>query len=148
MSVCYSKIRAYKYRLEEGGYQHRTEFRPEKSVHVDDWVRLLPDGTLSFRPGYCWDGPSGPTIDTPNWMRASLVHDGLYQMLRAGLLAGVPFRDGFTPEDPRLYADKLMRRILLADGMSKLRANMSYRGVRWFAGFAAKPKPAKQIICA
>ena len=36
---------------------------------------------------YAWDGPSGPTIDTSNSMRASLVHDVLYQAMREEGLA-------------------------------------------------------------
>jgi hypothetical protein len=34
--------------------------------------------------GYAWNGPSGPTLDTRNFMRGSLVHDALYQLMREG----------------------------------------------------------------
>jgi len=38
-------------------------------------------GKLTIYAGYAWDGPSGPSIDTLTFMRASLVHDALYQLL-------------------------------------------------------------------
>ena len=39
---------------------------------------------MSVQKDYAWDGPSGPTIDTRNSLRASLVHDVLYQAMREG----------------------------------------------------------------
>jgi hypothetical protein len=78
--------------------------------------------------GYAWDGPSGPTIDTANAMRGSLVHDALYQLMRYGAL----------PQSTRKAADDEFRRILRADGMSAARAWLWYHTVRPAAGFAAE----------
>lgn len=74
---------------------------------------------------YAWDGPSGPTIDTESFMRGSLVHDALYQLIREGYLDKKVWRP---------YADKLLRKICLEDGMSKFRAWYVYHSVRWFGG--------------
>ena len=81
--------------------------------------------------GYAWDGPSGPTIDTKNFMRGSLVHDGLYQLMREGLLAH---------EEYRKSADDLLRDICVEDGMSKFRAWYVHRAVRISGGKSTKPR--------
>ena len=48
---------------------------------LSEWMTLDPDGTLTIKGGYAWDGASGPANDH-NFVRASLVHDALYQLLR------------------------------------------------------------------
>ena len=130
--ILYSSIRGYKYQLRRS-YVVKTRVRPNAdriiTNHRRAFARLTRDGHLTIFEGYCWDGPSGPTIDTPNWMRASLVHDALYQFMRLGLLG----------QKWRKPADLEMRRILREDGMRRFRANYSYRAVRWFAGWAARP---------
>ena len=89
--------------------------------------------TIRFGVGYRWDGPSGPTIDTSNGMRASLVHDGLYQALREKWLC----------PKARKAADIEFLRILKADGMTWWRRWGWYLGVRIFASWAARPPSAK-----
>ena len=69
---------------------------------------------------YAWDGPSGPTIDTPNSMRASLVHDVLYQAMR---------ERGFSKKF-RWRADLEFLRILKSEGMWFLRRWIWWFGVR------------------
>ncbi len=54
---------------------------------------------------YAWDGPSGPTFDTPTNMRASLFHDALCQLINDGLL----------DKKYRRYADELLRTHMLED---------------------------------
>lgn len=80
---------------------------------------------LKIKNMYAWDGPSGPTIDTENFMRGSLVHDVLYQLIREGHL---------DKKSWRLYADKLIRKICLEDGMNKFRAWYVYHTLRMFGG--------------
>lgn len=84
--------------------------------------------TLTIEKGYAWDGASGPTWDSKSSMRASLVHDACYQLLRVGVL----------PEVARKYADETLYRICVADGMFKPRAWAWYQAVRLMAGGAAK----------
>lgn len=88
------------------------------------------DGVLSVAPGYLWDGSSGPTVDGPADPVPSLVHDVLYEAMRARKL-GIDVRQRVD----RLYADMLMTR-----GMPRWRAMMRYYALRVFGGFAASPK--------
>ena len=83
---------------------------------------------IHFGMGYKWDGPSGPTIDTPNAMRASLVHDGLYQAIR----------EGWLDKKARKGADLEFRRLLELDGMTFWRRWLWYWCVRLFAANAAR----------
>ena len=95
--------------------------------HPSDMFLLATNG-IDFRQGYAWDGPSGPTIDTENSLRASLVHDALYQAIRAG---GLPF-------SARRHADRVFRNLLCEDGMSWLRRWVWYFAVRLFGGRYAR----------
>ena len=90
----------------------------------------LTEGVLTLRQGYAWNGASGPTIDTETNMRASLVHDALYQLLRRGELRA----------ELRRNADRVFRDICLEDGMASVRAALDFRGLRWFGGRAARSK--------
>jgi hypothetical protein len=93
---------------------------------------------LTIDAGYAWDGPSGPTWDSKNSMRASLVHDALYQLMRIGVL----------PEDCRAAADDVLYNLCVEDGMFKWRAWAWWKGVRWGAGAAAKKGTEREIIIA
>lgn len=93
---------------------------------------------LQIRDGYCWDGPSGISIDTKNFMRGSLVHDALYQLIRLGLLG---------PEQ-RSAADRELYKTCREDGMNVLRAAYVYRCVRWFGKGAANPARERPILTA
>ena len=117
----------YNYQLVDD-YRTVIEIRPVGFI-LTDYVRLDTDGTLWICKGYAWDGPSGPAIDTKNFMRGSLVHDALYQLMRGARL----------PQSARLEADKILRRICLEDGMSSVRAWWVYTGVRVGAAPAAAP---------
>jgi len=88
------------------------------------FIALAEDGQLQIVRGYAWDGPSGPAVDTKNFMRGSLVHDALYQLMREGLLS----------PDYRAVADRELKRICLEDGMSRLRAWWVYTAVKSFGG--------------
>jgi len=93
-----------------------------------DYITLNNKGVLTISKGYAWDGPSGPTYDSKNSLRASLVHDSLYQCMRLGLL----------PSETRIYADEELNKILKEDGMWSIRRWYWMRGVRWFAWSAAR----------
>ena len=124
-----SKIRyrgGYKYQLVDD-YCTQVTPKPEKFI-LTPFVRLDLDGYLYIVSGYAWDGPSGPAIDTSNFMRGSLVHDALYQLMRLGHLEAGKHRK---------MADEDLRRLCLEDGMSSIRAWWVYQGVRFGAGPAA-----------
>lgn len=111
----------YKYQLEEF-YQHPTGIKPIDGMPGNRFVGMTPDGMLTIAAGYAWDGASGPAIDTHTIMRASLVHDALYQLIKIGAL---------RIED-RAAADRLLREICLQDGMLPIRAAWVYAAVRLF----------------
>jgi len=67
---CITHKAGYKHQLEEP-YVVDVAITPEEDVETD-YLGLTTDGILTVKKGYAWDGPSGPTVDTLNFMRASL----------------------------------------------------------------------------
>lgn len=132
-----NKIRycgGYKYQLVEE-YSVEVIIRPAEPIDMD-YIALNTDGLLTVKKSYAWDGPSGPTFDTKNFMRGSLVHDALYQLMR----------DGYLPASFREQADLELHRICREDGMSKFRAWYVLLGVRKGAGFAVTPESRKPVL--
>lgn len=125
--IYYKKRMRYKYNL------HQTyEYEANIEVHEPcdlGYIKITAEGSLAISEGYAWDGPSGPTIDTKNFMRGSLVHDALYQLIREKKIN----------ENQRRRADEILREICLEDGMSKIRAWWVFWGVNLFGAAAAKP---------
>lgn len=136
--ILYKKRRKYKYTLFTD-YIYETGI--ENSFHhKSNYLELTREGRLTIRKGYCWDGPSGPTIDTKTFMQGALVHDALYQLMREKVL----------PQECRRKADELLRDICKKDGMAPFRAAYVFRCVRIFCKSFAKPdlieapKPTKE----
>lgn len=125
--IHYKKRRKYKYNL-HSEVKFPTNIKVPESINLK-FLALDTNGNLVIRKGYSWDGPSGPAIDTKNFMQGSLVHDALYQLMREGLL----------PQDLRQKADEILRDVCIEDGMSKARAWWVYQGVRIGGVCAAKP---------
>lgn len=109
----------WKYQLNED-YSCQTGI--EGHAAVTPYITLELDGKITIKAGYAWDGPSGPTIDSKDFMRGSLVHDSLYQLIR----------DKHIPESLRDNADVLLRRHCEQDGMWSVRAWWVYKAVRAF----------------
>lgn len=130
MSIYYTS--GYKYQLRESyslftgilGYSAAVEY-----------LSIYTTGELIIEGGYAWDGPSGPTFDTKTFMRGSLVHDALYQLIREGII----------PLEDRVKADDLLRQICKDDGMSPLRAWWVHKGVTMLGKNAALPKNVKVV---
>jgi len=135
----------YKYRLAED-YRVRIPMAEDYRVRIPitghsidiGVIRLTKTGWLTIRKGYAWDGPSGPAIDTNNFMRGSLVHDALYQLMRQGWLS-VLYRKA---------ADQLLRDMCIEDGMWRIRAAWVYWAVRNFAARAADKEHQREILTA
>jgi hypothetical protein len=125
----------YKYQLHET-YELALRISPAEDIKTD-YISLDQTGHLVLRKGYAWDGPSGPTIDTSNFMRGSLVHDALYQLMRMKLL---------SDELHRKSADQELKRLCLEDGMSSIRAWWVYASVRQFGGGAASADNVKPVL--
>jgi len=102
------------------------------------YITLTIDGLLTIHQGYCWDGPSGPSVDTKNFMRGSLIHDALYQLMREEEL----------PQEERYLADRILMQACLQDGMCKIRAWYVFESVKKFASFAASPHNKKEELTA
>ena len=126
----------YKYQLDKD-YLIETKIRPDELI-VTPFITVCFNGLLCIKKGYAWDGASGPTIDTKNTFRASLVHDVLYQLMRQDRI----------PRDYRKYADELLRDILIEDGMWKIRAKLWYIAVRYFGKYTSRKKDARKTLTA
>lgn len=125
---CIAYNDGYKYQLKQD-YSQKIPIQPIKDVG-NDFINLTSAGILTIKKGYAWDGPSGPTIDTPDFIRGSLVHDALYQLMREEEL------DKSLHRDP---ADRLLQRICIEDGMGEFRAWVVYQGVHRFGNPSADP---------
>ena len=53
----------YKYQLTKD-HTEQLAIKPERLI-LTGYLKLTPNGVLTIRAGYAWDGPSGPAIDTP-----------------------------------------------------------------------------------
>jgi len=131
--IFYRELKKYKYQLMDD-YRIKIKIRPVNEIiepppPMQAYIKLDREGNLEICRYYAWDGPSGPTIDTKNFMRGSLVHDALYQLMRQSRLS----------QNHRKYADNLLRDICIEDGMSKLRAWYVHKGVRIFSAPFARP---------
>lgn len=126
----------FKYQLHDGETFH-TALHPKSDIRTN-YITLLMGGTLKVRKGYAWDGPSGPTWDSANSMRGSLLHDAAYQLLRMGYL------------DPkwRSIADEELDRLLREDGMWWPRRKLWVRALKRFGSSAADPKNKKKVLTA
>ena len=126
----------YKYQLAED-YSVNVGFYPfllpDETIETT-FIRLAGNGDLTIRKGYAYDGPSGPAVDTKSFMRGSLVHDALYQLMRMGLLEANYYRDD---------ADLALQRICIEDGMWRV-----YKSVALFAKSAADPSHKKPVLTA
>ena len=125
----FKRIGHYKYELTED-FSAPTPIRHHRWHHAPTsgrpFVSLSTKGVIHLRKGYAWDGASG-AMDTGSIMRASLVHDGFYQLMReAGL--DISYRKP---------ADKLLRKMCREDGMAWGRAWWVYWAVRVFGRWAA-----------
>ncbi len=125
--LIYKQRYRYKYTLIED-YQHKTQIQIIEPVEIHRVITLEANGLLTIKKGYAWDGPSGPTIDTKSFMRGSLVHDALYQLMRERKIESEKYRK---------YADELLRKICLDDGMLPIRSWWVYWAVRLRGGKSA-----------
>jgi len=117
----------YKYQLADT-YKCKVDITPKEMI-LTYYITISQSGVLIIHKGYCWDGPSGPAIDTKNFMRPSLIHDALYELMR----------QGFIDQKWREQADKELKKACLEDGMSKLRAWWVHWAVKTFAKRCTDP---------
>lgn len=131
-SIYYS--RGWKYKLAHPYWVDLPEMDEFPEVTTHDFLILDSRNRLFIKRNYAWDGPSGPAIDSKNFMRGSLVHDALYQFIR----------EEHLPQSAREAADAILYRICREDGMSLVRAKWVYWAVRKFGPKDGGKKPDVQ----
>jgi hypothetical protein len=124
----------YKYQLADT-YEIKILITPKDDIDVD-FIALTAGGTLLIKKGYAWDGPSGPIKDTEENMRASLVHDALYQLMRM---------EELSTRSHRKAADQLFKVICKEDGVSNFCSSAYYKALRKFGKPAASAQ-SKKIV--
>lgn len=144
----------YKFQL-AADYQVTLPWGPPAPIHteyIDFASDPVANGLLRVKEGYAWDGPSDPILllihgaastgqsaDIKPFLRASLVHDALYQLMRERQLDHERYRE---------MADRTLRDLCIEDGMHRLRADLVYEGVHVGGAPSADPKNAKPIYTA
>ena len=137
--ACYRELKhRYKYQLTHE-YAVQIPINPPTDI-LTEYVDLLASGNLCIKEHYAWDGPSGPTIDTRNFMRGSLVHDALYQLMRERHLDHTVHRQ---------VVDDLLRDICREDGMTRIRSWWVHKAVCRFGAKNGRliPAPMPKTIC-
>jgi hypothetical protein len=138
MSIFYKA--GYKYQLKRDYiYRLQDSFTRVAREIETDFLWLGEHNILIVKKGYAWDGPSGPTVDTRNFMRGSLVHDALYQLIRLQELDKNVYR---------ILADETLYHICRQDGMSLLRACNIYYSLRVLGNPSARPTGEMPDLCA
>ena len=124
-----------------GGFEH-------SDIIVRPVVIGSDDPELVIKPGFGWDGASGPTWDTKSSMLASCVHDAMYMWLRNDPRFYYETGSGRYKtsewENWRMYADAMLYQLCLGGGMWKWRARMWYEGVRNFGREAASSRSRRK----
>ena len=126
----------YKHQLAET-YSLKISITPPKPIDTD-FIKLDMSGVITIKSGYAWDGVSGPVIDTPENLRASLVHDSLYQLMRNRKL---------TPRKKyKNKADRLFRTLCKEDGVLGIVAQAYYEVLKRLGNPSTDPKNIKKIL--
>ena len=112
----------------------QTSFRPESNIY-SDFCCLTMTGELLLRRGFAWDGASGPVVDRKSNMIAGAGHDGLYRLMRKGLLD-----HNLWPE-----ADAMFAKWLKDNGAWALTIKIDSLGLKIANGAAANPSNIAKI---
>lgn len=127
-----------------GGYKYTVELPYSRNVDIIRHKSLnhkymkWTGKVITVKMTYAYDGASGPTLDDKTNLKAALIHDCQYQLMREGLL----------DRKYRKAVDQTFRRHCIEDGMGKFRAWYYYRAVRMFCKKSSLPRksPRGQII--
>ena len=103
-----------------------------------DYFTFMSSGLLYINKGYAWDGPSGPTFDSRNFMRGSLEHDCFYQAIRLG----------FLPKEFKIIADRRLYAVCIEDGMCRIRAWWILKGLEVGGKSSTLPSHRQKILFA
>ena len=109
-----------------------------QTQNINNKFYSLLGGQLLIKHGYKWDGASGPTIDTHNTMRASCVHDVLYQMIRCREL-NPDKKDTADRELQRIMKEDWKAKTIFGKGWNAIRSGYFYYAVKLFGGSSCIP---------
>lgn len=104
---------------------------------TDDFFCLTPDGLLTVKNGYAWDGASGPTFDSKSSMRASMVHDVFCVAMRDNRLSYSKWQD---------TVNAFFRQMCIEDGMWIWRANLWHSAVEFADAGNPRQGPDREVL--
>lgn len=128
MLIHYYKNPGWKYQLARE-VQWQSSIKPDKDI-IQPFYSILTTGLIIGKPGYAWDGASGPCPDIDSVMPGSLFHDIVCQALRREELEPKWFDQGNVE----------LKLICLEDGMWSWVAEIIYKGVCIGSEPHTKPK--------
>ena len=159
MNVTVKRIKFKQIKYYKGGFKYQLARKYTHALNAPVWGQLslrktdqIPGfivlkfpkskapqkGAITIQKGYAWDGAT-KSPDLRTVMRASLVHDALYQVLRN--------RRRLSPKNRatiRKAADKLFRDMIIADGTPSIVAQTFYFFVRKCGKGSADPKQRRK----
>lgn len=115
---------------------HRLDFaRVVATKYGPAWVdcSLFDDGRLAVRTGTQWDFGSGPAVDTPAVVIASLAHDMICHLTNYRLI----------PWQCRAMGDRMYRVMLEQNGAGLVRRGVHWIGVRGYSELIARWRDKK-----
>ena len=135
-----------------GSHVFHTQVVPPEDI-ITPFICLNRDGWLFIAEGYAWDGATG-CPDVALILRASLIHDALYQLIREKHLAyfwrqsaDLEFRNAIL-EDGKFLATHspswLKRKT--AKAAAKVLAETAYLAVQAFGEPSATPGSSKPVL--
>lgn len=125
----------YKYQLTRAYHHTLVNYSQlERTANLGPWVKL-DHNYLFLAPGYMWNGPD-VIRDADNLMRASLVHDSLYQMIAHGVITKRPWKR---------HADNEFVSISGQDGRAFSLRVFEWLAVRFFGGATGRYRPAHSL---
>jgi hypothetical protein len=132
---CVFYKKGYKYPLTRP-FRVKLDVKPVTPIDFP-FLKIDADGNTTAMPGYAWNGASGPTIDTKDSIRGSLIHDIGYQLIRLGVV-DCKYKE---------YFDRLLKDICIEDGMNKWRAKLWQWAVLKFGRGSTRPsaEPREEV---
>lgn len=126
-------MKGFKYQLTEPWWERLTIY-PDDGIDTE-FISLSRDGLLILKKGFAWDGPSGPTIDTPDSLVGSGVHDADCRLMSWGLLSR-SWKD---------KADAIARDLWIRSGMPEARANLWFNTLQQFDFYVRQPREVLEV---
>ena len=131
--IKYRKLKSYKYQTLEDALFYSNIYPPHDVSN--GYITLKKDGRLIIAKFYCWDGTSGPTVDGPTNMSASLAHDALYQLIR----------ENFLSFHYKSACDYFFIEICNEKGMCEVRQWVDLRGLQMFGRNSCEPRVGVEL---